>query len=149
MTKYSAALPSDISDVTIEALVDGERLPVAFAFPVDSRFPLDRKTVAENLCDILNGEPPRHRLDSGKHQFFYTHMGKLLDLRFREDGKGVSEPGLVISVNEKSSVRDQGVAFMERINADVMKKLCNAVSYRLEGEAKPAAAGQKMQPPSL
>lgn len=149
MTKYSAALPTNISDVTIEALVDGERLPVAFAFPVSSDFPLDRKAVTENLCAILNGETPHHRLDGGKHQFFYTHMGNLLDLRFRENGKGVSEPGLVISLNEKSSVKDHGAAFMKRINAGVMKKLCDAVSYRLEGETKPAAAGQKMHPPSV
>jgi len=149
MIRYSAALPSDVSDVTIEALVDGERLPVAFAFPSNSGFPLDRKAIAENLCDILNGETPRHKLDGGKHQFFYTHMGSLLDLRFRGDGQGVSEPGLVISASEKSSAADLGSAFMKRINADVMKKLCDAVESRREQAAAPAAGRQTFGPPTV
>ncbi|MBI4030675.1 MAG: hypothetical protein HY370_03270 [Proteobacteria bacterium] len=149
MTKYSAALPSDISDVTIEALVDGERLPVAFAFTADSRFPLDRKAVTENLCDILNGQAPRHKISGGKHQFFYTHMGNLLDLRFREDGKGLSEPGLVISANGSSSIGDLGKEFMERINGDIMKKLCDAVESRRERAVSPATGMRTLNPPTI
>lgn len=153
MTLYRA-LPDDgtngikMGDIIVKALHGGEEIPVAFLHTIDSAFPLDKEQLAQNLTDVLNGVPPRHKVDGADHQIFYQPLAENgVKVHWQHHSVGVSRPGLLMVVCQEGLPGELGKDLLDKLTPEAMKLFCDAVNTQPPPEPSarqaPPASGTK------
>ena len=146
MTKYSIATQNYLgSGPTIMADIDGEKVPALFFSRLGPEFPFDIKALARNFCALLNGHSAAEKIQSPGEAIFYQGHPYAVTLRSQPEAGGMTDPkGVMVAINHQALPPEIVEELHDAINADFMKKLCDAVEMPSHSPAPVTRPGQHL-----